>query len=274
MLHDSPTSQAVLPRAVLFASWVQAVLDGRATRGAALRTVTGDDEPHRVREVPGALPGPALLPGDGEATDLPHLLDALAGSRVTALRAVLPVPGQAGELPGPAPFNAEALEAGEAVLVDVGGSSRWGIVPDVTEFGSAWEPGAWVEWRVHAVGEVPAWSTTLAQTDRELRGLLLRATEELAGLDVADWQPGGERPGLAEPDTASLPPGFTPRQLQSLTQAWRVRAIARAAEHGAPALLDGRDAARRLRVLHGLAAAATRALAAAANAPAEPVSER
>jgi hypothetical protein len=98
-----------LPRSALLTAWGSAVLDGRVGVATAVRAITGGDGPHMVR----AEDRSGLA-----AMDLPELLVALREARVRGLRLVLPVPGDALGLPGPADFNRAALEAEECVLTE------------------------------------------------------------------------------------------------------------------------------------------------------------
>ena len=180
-----------LPRSARLAAWGTAVLADAADPSAAIRAVTGDDEPHSVvadvqddeagdpaeperapwddavEAVPAAVP--SLPPGAG----LVDLLAALVNAGATGLRLVLPAAGDVLGLPGPPWFNAVAVEAGECVLVQFGdgigdgngddaigdgsvngggnGGGSLALVPQVTGFGSETEPGAMVTWHLYAV---------------------------------------------------------------------------------------------------------------------------
>ena len=157
----TPTLGGVLdiPRSARLAAWGTAWLQGRASvaevRARGHRATTS-----RTWSSP-ATCWPA-------AADLSGLLAGLKHAGVRALRVVLPVPGDPVGLPGPPAFNAAALEAGECVLT--AGGPAWGVVPDVAEFGSQWEPGWQVTWQLSPVVErqVPP-STGLAEAERALR---------------------------------------------------------------------------------------------------------
>lgn len=246
------------------------MLRGQAAPIAAVRAVSGDDEPHLV-EVADAPP--AGLPPDG---DLTGLLDSLAGLGVTGLRVVLPRPGDVLGLPGPAGFNRAALEAGECVLTEpLPDGSSWGLVPRITPFGSQWEPGVLVTWQVRPVRpERVTVVGSLAEAERELREALREATETLAGLDVARWRDGvGERvTGLR---TTSLPSGALPptapqRSAAVLATALRVGAIVELATGDDGAAVSLHEAQARSRALRGLDGVTRRAVAAAVNALLEP----
>ena len=97
-----------LPRSVRLALWATAALEGRVEPGRAVRAVTGNDEPHRLTGEDLPVSADPLGPG------LADLLDQLAG-RAAAVRAVLPVPGDASGLSGPGAATQAAVEAVSAL---------------------------------------------------------------------------------------------------------------------------------------------------------------
>jgi len=263
-----------LPRSVRLAAWGTAVLGGQATLEAAVRAVTGDDEPHTV----GADDRVALAAGAG----LADVLGRLADLGTPGLRVVLPAPGDVAGLSGPPAFNVAALAAGECVLsepVTQGWAAALamplGLVPQVTLFGSAWEPGALVEWRVHPVNPPRVTVVgTLAEAERELREALIAATDTLARLDVARWRDDAAdrvaavREGTL-PDRA-LPPSAPGRTARVLATAARVRAIVELAAEDDGAAVTGHEAQQRSAALRALDGVSRRALAAAVNGMLEP----
>jgi hypothetical protein len=257
-------------RSARLAAWGTAVLRGEVASVAAVRAVTGDDEPHGVEFTVDAL-------GDLPAcSDLAGLLTVLACSGVPGLRVVLPRPGDVLGLPGPPAFNRATLEAGECVLTEPLPDGRsWGLIPQITPFGSPWEPGTLVTWQVHGV--LPRRVTdvgSLAEAERELREALREATETLAGLDVTRWRDdaaeriaalrGGGLPSRALPPTASQ------RSAAVLATALRIEAIVELAteDDGGAATLH--DAQARHHALRGLDGVTRRAVTAAVNALLEP----
>ncbi|MEH3075988.1 MAG: hypothetical protein PGN11_13370 [Quadrisphaera sp.] len=278
-----------LPRSARLAAWGTAVLNGRAAPGTGIAAITGSDEPH---DVTGGDPLPGWgaagrtssgsAPDDVGAVALAQLFAGLATAGARSLRVALPAPGDPAGLPGPAGFSAEAVEAGEAVLVDdelllVDGVGRVGLVPEVSWFGSAWEPGADVTWRVF-----PTWSpkapdgTTLADADRSLRAGLTEATRVLAGLDVARWRDDAAdritavREGALA--TSELPPGCPDRAVRVVASAARVRAIVELATEDDGAAVSSSEALARARSLREVDGVARRALAVAVNAAAAELS--
>ena len=263
-----------LPRSVRLAAWGTAVLNGGATLDAAVRAVTGDDEPHAVL----ADERLALPAGAGLAA----VLGRLADLGTPGLRVVLPVPGDVAGLPGPPAFNATALAAGECVLtepVTQGWAAEFamplGLVPEVTLFGSAWEPGAMVEWGLHPV-DPPRVTVvgSLAEAERELREALIAATETLAALDVArSREDAADRHAAVRdgglPDRA-LPPSAPGRTARVLAMAARVRAIVELAGEDDGAAVTSHEAQQRSAALRALDGVSRRALAAAVNGMLEP----
>ncbi|MGQ7351179.1 hypothetical protein ACUN7V_10995 [Quadrisphaera oryzae] len=274
-----------LPRSARLAAWGSALLSGRTDPATAVRAVVGSDEPHGVtggEPLPGWQDtGPAGspgAPGDPGGAPLAQLFAGLASAGARCLRVALPAPGDPAGLPGPAEFSAEAVEAGEAVLVDgelllLDGVGRLGLVPHVSWFGSAWEPGAEVTWRVF-----PTWSpkapdgTTLADADRSLRTGLTEATRVLAGLDVARWRDDAADRITAVRDgalaTSELPPGCPDRAVRVVASAARVRAIVELASEDDGAAVSSSEALERARSLREVDGVARRALAVAVNAAA------
>lgn len=257
-----------LPRSASLALWAAPVLAGRASLDALLRAVQGDDEPHEVEvaEADGLDAWP-------EPTDLGELLEALRRRGVHGLRLALPVPGDPAGLPGPAPVNEAALEAGECV-VTVGGPPL-ALVPDVVEFGSPYELGHQVTWHVLACSPSAAPpATTASDAERELRQALLTATDVLTELDVGRWRPDAAEQvaALRRPaPTGPLPPTCSPRSVRVIDLAWRVRTIVELAREDDGAAVSGWEAARRSDELRGLDTVSRRALVAAVN-DGEPVS--
>ena len=255
---------ATLPRSALLAAWGTAALTGGASADQARAAVQGSDEPHVVTVRAGAPLGAC---DGGTVTDL---LTELRGAGTRGLRVVLPVPGDVLGLPGPAPLNAEALEAGECV-VTVGGPDL-ALVPELREFGSAWEPGALVTWAVHPAA--PSAVTdfgSVAEAERSLREALADGITALDQLDVARWRDDAAdaidelRHGAGP--ARRLPPGTSPRAVRVVDLAWRVRGIAELAAHDHGGALTGWEVGTRAATLRELASVGRRALVAAVNEP-------
>ena len=118
----------------------------------------------------------AGLPGLGGTATLVEGLGELRRLGATGLGAAFPAEGDPVGLGGPREFNAEALEAGEAVVVEGLGL---GLVPQRT--------GAVVVWTA-----CPAQRRQLpdvGEADRALRAALIATADALADLEVARWRP-------------------------------------------------------------------------------------
>ena len=239
-----------LPRSVLLALWVQLVPHGSAPLERAVAAVQGDDEPHTVT---------------GEVTG--HLADLIAawsdGPREAA--ALLPVPGDVAGVPTEVSHAAAA--AGECVLVRTTAGS-FAAVPEVTTFGSVYEPGHLVTW---TVSRVPHWRTTalgagsLAQAERDLRGALVSATEALDSLDVARWRPGAADAiaALRSEVVWPVPSGLDARRLRVLVAAARLRVIVGLATADDGGAVNLWQSAQRSTALRQIDHAARRAMCAA-----------
>lgn len=236
-----------LPRSALLTLWLSACLRGSVGPDDAAVAVRGDDPQHLVLG----------WPGRSEPLDLALLPAAVKQVREPTVRLALPVAGDPLGLAGPVAFNAEAVEAGEAVLV-VGRDAAYGLVPEVD--------ARTVLWSV-----VPADVPPLidpGEAAATLRQVLLTSTAELARLDVASWQPEipdlllnlAHRPGLP------LPPGTASTSVETLERAVLCRDIvdlARADDGGA---ISTHEIAARSRCLTDLDLAARRAIVAVCSA--------
>jgi hypothetical protein len=270
---SAPTLDTVLdlPRSVRLALWGTAVLTGGATVTAAVNAVSTDDEPHELEPDQASLSGVSGLP-----PDLAGLLEQLRSSGVTGLRAALPAAGDPLGLPGPAAFNTAAVEAGECVLTEPPAQGPWwGLVPRIMPFGSVWEPGTMVSWRVISTASRRVTDLiSVAEAERALREAMRDATEELSRLDVARWrEDAADRLAAVRSGALGagvLPPSTPPRCVQVLATAARVRAIVALASEDDGAAVTGHEAVRRSRALRDLDTVCRRTMAAAANGILEP----
>jgi hypothetical protein len=105
------------------------------------------------------------------------VLGELSRLGVRRVSASLPTPGDLTGLGGPAAFNADALEAGEAVIWH---EAAVGFVPV--------SAGASTSWR-GSVASPPTYLPDVGTADRDLRHALIEAARTLAALDVASWNP-------------------------------------------------------------------------------------
>ncbi|WP_165969544.1 hypothetical protein [Nonomuraea terrae] len=195
------------------------------------------------------------------AGDVP-LRQYLANLRVGGLRELrlaLPAPGDPLGLSGPAPFNAAAVDAGQAAIA-VLDDRNLGLVPTLDRRGSSY---VGVRLEVHDSGPVRHDLPSLAEAERELSDAMRSATEALTSVD-------GPMPG--RPDRldrgGELAPGYPARAHRVSTLATRLAsALSLADERG---LTSGQTAVRGA-ALRELDRAVRRALVAAHHAIFEPV---
>ncbi len=157
---------ALLPPSARLAWWGTAWLAGHVVTDLLVDAVLADDATHAVAGLPGA-----------EGTET--LVGALARLRAmgaTGFGAAFPAEGDPVGLGGPPAFNADAIEAGEAVVVP---GTDVGLVPHRTGAATIWTAHPAQRRQLPDVGEA----------DRELRGALLASADALARLDVARWRP-------------------------------------------------------------------------------------
>lgn len=203
-----------LPRSARFATWFNAWIDGYTPVDDAVAAVYGDDAAH---DVTGLGPDPMPLQGAWLA-----LRDRGARRAVVAL----PAAGDPAGLAGPPTFNEEAIDAGEAVIVDGPGI---GLIPSVV--------GSGVFWAASEATPPPP-SSPVSEAERTLREQLLAAARDLTELDVARWRPevADALSDLRSPREPVLPPGYGER-------AERVAALASRCLHiGDLALADDGNA--------------------------------
>lgn len=237
VLHDS----------VRLALWFSAWCQGLVSLDEARDAIVGDDAAHDV----------AGLPGSTDLAPLILALGALRAERATGAGLALPEPGDPLGLGGPPAFNADALEAGEAVVLQ---GVDLGLVPV--------RAGAGVVWRCLAAQErrqLP----DLAEADTALRAALPRAADELAALDVARWRPevADELMALRRPQELVVPPGMEPRAQRMLALGLRCRTIVDLALADDGGAVTASEADRRREVLRPLDRAARRAVVAACSHP-------
>jgi hypothetical protein len=256
-------------RSASLSVWATAYLRGQADVPTVLAAVTGDDEPHLLRvESAHAIVGPDPAPGD-----LAELLVAARLSRAHRFRLVLAVPGDPLGLPGPAAFDRAAMHAQEAVVIESEtGEPMAGLVPDVTVFGSRWEPGAQVTWTLHPVGTNVATTRTVSEADRELREAIIVAGSTLAELDLVDLDEDslGSLARLRHDDdspASALPAHTVPRSVHVLSTAWRMRLLVDLAlsQGRGTTPVDARGQAKRIETLRALDDVARRAVVTAIN---------
>jgi len=260
-MSSARTLTARTRRSARFVTWARAWRAGTVSYDDVADETVGDEE-HLVADAPGTW------------TDVPlrEAVRALSRLHPDEIRLVLPAPGDPRGLPGPGPFTAAALEAGEGVM-----AARLGLVPQVrTHTSGSGDTFEIVVWQAYAMPEA---SLSLsepgaADAEAELSTALAEATATLTRLDVAAWRPelAGALSALRRPDNGTdLPPGFSPRARRLFARASVLdRVLALAAEVAPGGAINGFEAQQRDAALKPLTVACRRALVAACNSPLEP----
>ena len=198
-------------RCGLLAAWANAFFVGSASLDQAVDAVVGTDRPHTVEGLPGFPDEPVRLR---------EVLVAWRRAGGT-VRAVLPVPGDVRGLPGPQPFRAAALDAGEAVF-----GPRLGLVPTVVVHPPSSAPPS-VRWQAYPVDTAPPDDQSIMHAQFELSAAIRDSAQALSAAAV-----GGQRGDVAAPladarragERLELPPGFPQRAVALLAQAQRMQA--------------------------------------------------
>jgi len=252
---SAPATAGSPSRTPRLVAWVRAWRAGLEPLDDVVDAVLDDDADHVVADLPGTV----------HVVGLTDALSTLSALRPDEVRLVLPVPGDPRGLPGPGPFTAAALVAGEGALC--GGV---GMVPEVERrvsgSGDVWHT---VTWRAYPVGPAPADPVEVAEAEHDLLLALREATDLLRGLDVARWRPelAGALRDLRRTDpSAHLPHGYEPRAQRLVARADLVARVVALAGADAPGgAVTAHEAAGRDAALRPLATAARRARMAAYN---------
>ncbi|QKV95704.1 hypothetical protein HUT19_31440 [Streptomyces sp. NA02950] len=253
------------PRSGRLAAWGNALLAGLVSPDEAAHRIAGEDASHRV----------AGLPDESGAVGLTLALGRLRALGAKGLRVALPIAGHPLGLSGPPEFNAQALDAGEAVVAT---GVALGLVPEVAAVGPEGDQHVEVVWRCLPVREAPpADVPSLGEAERELAEALREATEVLSRLNVAGAGPVAQAAleayrARAERGREVLAPGYPPRAIRVLELAQRVGALIGIAytaggdgqEHGGA--VSASEMAARTEALRPVERTARRAQVAAYNA--------
>lgn len=224
--------------------WGNAVLAGTSSLDEAAGAITAGDPPHRVSGLPGERSPVAMSPG----------LARLRVLGVDRFRLVLPTPGDASGLAGPAGFNQLAVAAGAAVL-SLGSTDLGLLSPERAS------------WNVYDVRPAPPSPLSVGEAERMLRQEVRECTEELLRLDVARSRP--ELAGLltahGRPAAVGLPPSHPQRAVHLLAMAQRLSRIVNLGAQDDGSAVSAAEIAMRSRVLDRLRSALRRATEAACN---------
>jgi hypothetical protein len=234
-----------VPPAARVASWLNAWLCGGVPADSVISGLNASGSAEF------ALP-------DGSAP-LPAALLLGEARRWGATRASLamPVPGDLVGLGGPAEFNADALDAGQAVVVH---GPDIGLVPVAR--------GQHERWRGSAAAP-PSFLPDVASADLQLRAAVRVAADQLADLDVAAWGPdvADALMNLRSGSRFSAPMWFdSARATQAAAAGLRILAVADVAERVESGPLTASESIARAEAIRPLTAAARQALVAACSA--------
>lgn len=238
-----------LPDAARLAWWGTAWLRGHVVTDLVVDAVIGDDATHTFVGLPGADGTETLVAG----------LARLRSAGADALGAAFPAEGDPAGLGGPPSFNADALEAGEAVVVPAAGI---GLVPQRT--------GAAVAWLARPAS--PRQLIDLGEADRRLRAALIESAQALAALDVARWRPevADRLMNLRHLDVPPAPAGTPDRCVDLAARALQATGIADLALEDDGGSVTAYEISSRREALVPLARAGRHALVAACSPEAWP----
>lgn len=198
-----------------FTAWANSWLRGAVSYDAAVSAIHAVG----IRAVRG-------LPDHPEPAPVGWTLSALRSSGGTPLRLVLPVPGDIRGIPDMPNLPAAATQVGQLVV-----GSGFALLPDDPASDSGWLA---VEVTDAAYAPAsPAEQQTISQAAGALRLAVMEATDALAALDVARWNPGVESLRHRE-QRVSLPPAHEPAAAALATRCSQLAAILELASTDAP----------------------------------------
>jgi hypothetical protein len=237
-----------VPAAASVSCWLNAWLCGSAPADSVIAGLTGS--------------GPAefALPDGSPPLSAALLLGELRRWGAVRSSLAMPVPGDLLGLGGPAAFNADALEVGEAVVIH---GPDVGLVP----IGA----GPVRRWRGSAAAP-PSYLPGVAESDVQLRAAIREAAEKLAQLDVSAWGPdvADALMNVRASSRFDRPMWFpSGRATQAAATALRIISVADLADQVDSGPLTAAEIAERSAALRPLAAAARQALVAACSAVAD-----
>ncbi|MFL6162477.1 MAG: hypothetical protein ACJ74U_09620 [Jatrophihabitantaceae bacterium] len=237
------------------AAWGSAWLAGTAGFDQVLDAVAGTGRPVGG---PG-FDGAGLHPVGVALTDWKR-----AGS--TALRLVLPVPGDVRGLAGPHPLRAAALQAGQAVYGNGFGLTVLTGPPTPSSAGPE------VVWHRAPAADQPADPLSLAEAEHELAEAIRETASDFARRGVTSWL-SDIAPALSDARRAGerlrLPASHPPRAVRLIAQAERLTAVFAVVDRDDTGPLTAAEVSERSQALAPLRLAVRRALVAGYNAPAE-----
>ena len=246
------TTAHTLPASALLAWWTTSWLRGLVDTDSVLDVMAEAAPVHSVRSLPDSN-------WNTEGTGLLPLLGLVRSTGARVVGTALPGPGDLVGLAGPAAFNADATEAGEAFVAPTIGL---GAVPN--------QVGAGITWTLHHMHRRPP--LDVGEADRSLRTELNRAVDDLVALDVASWSPdtADELLDLAHHRQIVPPPGTPGVAGRLAARAVHLRSITALGLRDAGGSVTAADIAHRTQTLERLDRAARHALVAASSSDAWP----
>lgn len=199
-----------LPDAARLACWLNAWIAGRASADAALAGFGADGGAEISGPERGSRARPAAL-----------LVRLRTELRPTGVSAALPAPGDPLGLGGPAAFTIDAVDAGQAVILQ---GADLGLIPHLTSSVTTW---------VAAPAVPPSYLPDVAEAEALLSRAVSGAADALRDLDAASWAPDvvDAIRNLRRPAAiAGSPPFASPRAARVAHQALRAQQIVELAQ--------------------------------------------
>jgi hypothetical protein len=234
-----------LPDSARISCWLNAWLTDRESTDEVITGLNGD---RRLAEFVG--------PQELERLSPALFLRELRRHGVRRVSAALPIPGDPLGLGGPTSFNADALDAGEALIMH---GPDLGLVPSPA--------GEVTRWQV-STAQPPAYLASVSEADHALKQATAKAADRLAELDVASWSPDvvdillnlRQSPPLNQPASFANPAAA--RLMHDALRAARIVALAGRDDGGAVSVSE---VSRRAAALQPLERASRVAVVAAAS---------
>jgi hypothetical protein len=254
----------VTHRSATLVAWGNAWMTGHVGLDEAADAIERLDGPHVVSGVP------------GEAGEVPlrRGLGTLRIAGMSALRLALPAPGDPLGLCGPPDFNANAIDAGEAVTATVG-SRCLGLIPADDRRGSSYLGTLWTLYEARpGVPDTPM----LPEADHQLTLAVREATESLLSVEGdLEWRPeiaealSSLRESHRHEQVGGLAPGYPARAHRVAALAGRLSLVVDLARGTESAGLSAAQVQYRVDALRALDRAVRRAQVAACNSVLDPV---
>jgi hypothetical protein len=258
-MHVEKPSQTATARAAgALVAWGNAWLSGHVGLDEAVDAVEKSS-------------GPNVMFTTEAESPLRRGLAELRVDGMTSLRLALPIPGDPLGLTGPPELNMAAIDAGRAVIANLGDRCA-GLIPAADLRGSSYSG---VRWTVLAARPGEPDVPSLPEADHQLAMALREATAALVTVDdVAQGRPeiAGALAALRDEPASGLAPGYPARAHRVAAQAERLTRVVDLAHGLAGHNLTAEQMRRRAEALRLLDRAVRRAQVAAYNSAFDPVS--